>query len=191
VDEAVIGDLEETYRGSQSAWSFWRQTVCVLYACLVGELRVHTLSVVTCLAAGWLMVWEVAPAIVRVTIAAAFRSYRSYFENGGPLSPHSGDFIWILNFAILILINTAGGFAAVRWYNGQRRLLAVMFAVTVMCQRTLLLLWHSTAYDSSTAPLFFVFRPAGSTVITLIALESLAALAGGLAAVRGRQASAP
>jgi hypothetical protein len=189
VDEAVIGDMQETYRESQSAWWFWREAFCALYASVLGELRVHVLSVVACLAFGLLMVYEVAPAIVRITIVAAVRSYdRSYFENGGLPPPHSGDFIWILNFAILIFTNMAGGFAAVRLYNGRLRLLAIMFAVTVVCQRLLFFLWNSTAYDPSTASLYFMFGPAGSTVITIIALESMAALAGGLAATHRRQA---
>jgi len=188
VHEAVIGDLQETYRDGQSVWWFWRQAVYALYASIVGELRIHALSVVACLTAGWLMVWEVAPAIVRFTLVAALRFYdRSYFENGGLPPPHSGDFIWIVNFLILIFTNMTGGFAAVRWHTGQRRLLAIIFAVTVVCQRLLFFFWHSTAYDPSTAPLYFVFRPAGPTVITLIVVESMAALAGGLIATHRRQ----
>ena len=179
VDDAVIGDLEETHRGIQSGWRFWRETVGALYAAIVGEIRIRPVSVVACLAAGWLMAWQIAPAIVRVTIAAAIRSYdHSYFANGRLPPPHSGDFIWMLNFAILIFINTVSGFAAARWHNGRRRLLALMFAATVVGQRVLLFLWHSAAYDPSTTPLYFVFRPAGQTVITLIALESMAALVG-------------
>jgi hypothetical protein len=189
IDEAVIGDLEEASRTRQATYWFWRQVVSVVNKSIVGELRVHALSVIACLAAGWFVVWEVAPAIVRVTIVAAIRSYdHSYFESGGLPPPHSGDFIWILNFAILIFTNMAGGFAAVRLYDGRRRLLAIMFAVIVVCQRLLFFVWHSTAYDPSTAPLYFVFRPAGQTLITLIALESMAALAGGLAATQRRPA---
>jgi hypothetical protein len=188
IDEAVIGDLEETSRTRLSTYWFWRQVVSVVNKSIVGELRVHALSVIASLAAGWFVVWEVAPAIVRVTIVAVVRSYdRAYFQNGGLPPLHSGDFIWILNFSILFFTNMVGGFAAVRLYNGQRRLLAIMFALMVVCQRLLFFVWHSRAYDPSTAPLYFVFRPSGQTVITLIALESMAALAGGLAATQRRQ----
>jgi hypothetical protein len=189
VDDAVIGDVEETCRVSQSGWRFWREAVGALYAAIIADLRDHPLSVLACLVAGWLMVWEVAPVIVRVTITAAIRSYRSYFEYGGPPAPHSGDFIWILNFLILIFTNTVGGFAAVRWHTGQQQLLAIIFAATVMCQRMLLALWLSTAYDPSTTALFLMFRPVGSTVITLVALESMTALVGGMMAARRRKAS--
>ena len=189
VGEVVIGDLEETYRDGQSGWSLCRETVGALYAAIVGELRVHPLSVLACLTAGWLMIWEIAPATLRTTVISAVRAYdHSYFENGGLPPPHSGDFIWIVNFAILIFTNAAGGFAAVRWHTGRRRLLAIMFAATVMCQRVLLALWLSTAYDPSTAALFFMFRPVGPTVITLIVLESMTAFAGGVMAARWRKA---
>jgi hypothetical protein len=191
VDEPVIGDMEETYQRGRSQWSLWREAVGALYAAMVGELRLHPVSVLACLAAGWLMIWEVAPAVIGVTIVAAVRSYdHSYFENGGMPPPHSGDFIWIVNFAILTFTNTAGGFAAVRWHTGQQRLLAIMFAATVMVQRMLLALLLSTAYDPSTARLYFVFRPVGATVVTLIALESMAALGGGMGAARSRKAPA-
>ena len=188
IDEAVIGDLEEASRTRQATYWFWRQVVSVVNKSIVGELRVHALSVIACLAAGWFVVWEVAPAIVRVTIVAAIRSYdHSYFESGGLPPPHSGDFIWMLNFSIVIFTNTMGGFAAVLWHKGRRRLLAVMFAATVAGQRLLLAIWLSAAYDPSTAALYYMFRPVGWTVVTLIAVESMAALAGGLAATQGRR----
>jgi len=189
--DAIEGDLAEVYQAGRSSWWYWRQLIGVIIGSIVREVRTHHVSVIACLIAGCLVAWQVAPMIVRFTIMSAIRSYdRLYFANGGLPPPHSGDFIWLVNVAILIFTNAAGGFAATRWHRGQRRLVAVMFVAAVVMQRTLLFVWNSTVYDPSAVQLYFMFRPVGATVIALITLESLAALAGGVAGARGRIASA-
>lgn len=115
LDEGAVGDLREEFESGKSCAWYWRQVAGVVWAALVREIRVHPIALVVCVVIRSFVSWDVAPAVVRFTIDAPFRSYtRRYFAHEGVLPPLFWPVNWIFNFAINFGANALGGFAAVR-----------------------------------------------------------------------------
>jgi hypothetical protein len=187
LDEGAVGDLREEFESGKSCAWYWRQVAGVVWAALVREIRVHPIALVVCVVIGSFVSWEVAPAVVRFTIDAAFRSYtRRYFAHEGVLPPLFWPVNWIFNFAINFGANALGGFAAVRFYRGYRPLMVFSFATIVACQHIALVV---TVYDAAAVPPHYVFDPVLPLNVAVLVVPPMGALVGGMFGAR-RQATA-
>ena len=189
-NESLVGDLAEAYRGGRSDLWYWRQAVGAIVTGGIREVQAHPVAVIRSLLIGWTTVWVLG--FHRVNLAVGFdqwlfeRGVRWFYLHGYGLRP-APWVIWVIG----AFSHAFGGTLAVRYYHGHRRLMAVVYAGTVLCVDSLL--FGRWIYQTATTPPpsygEVVYAPIPVVTIALVVMPA-AALLGGLWAAGTRSSRA-
>ena len=179
-NESLVGDLAEAYREGRSDLWYWRQVVGAIVTAGIREVQAHPVAVIRSLLIGWMAVWVLG--FYSGNFAVGFdqwlfeRGVRWFYMHGYGLRP-APWVIWVIG----AFSHAFGGTLAVRYYHGHRRLMAVIYAGTVLCVDSLLFgrwIYHT----ATTPPPYYgdvVYAPIPVVTIALVVMPA-AALLGGL-----------
>jgi hypothetical protein len=179
-NDALVGDLAEGLQNGRSQRWYWRQSVGAIVAGGIREVQAHPVAVIRSLLIGWLAVWVLGFYSGNFAVSLDQwlfeRGVRWLYLHGYGLRP-APWVIWIIG----AFSHAFGGTLAVRYYHGHRRLMAVVYAGTVLCVD--ISLFGRWIYQTATTPPPYygevVYAPIPVVMIALVVMPA-AALLGGL-----------
>jgi hypothetical protein len=179
-NESLVGDLAEAYREGRSDLWYWRQAVGAIVTAGIREVQAHPVAVIRSLLIGWMAVWVLGFYSGNFAVSLDQwlfeRGVRWFYMHGYGLRP-AAWVIWVIG----AFSHAFGGTLAVRYYHGHRRLMAVVYAGTVLCVDIPLFgrwIYHTVM----TPPPYYgevVYAPIAVVTIALVVMPA-AALLGGL-----------
>jgi len=149
----------------------------------IREVQAHPVAVTRSLLIGWIAVWVLGFYSGNFAVSLDQwlfeRGVRWFYMHGYGLRP-AAWVIWVIG----AFSHAFGGTLAVRYYHGHRRLMAVVYAGTVLCVDSLL--FGRWIYQTATTPPPYygdvVYAPIAVVTIALVVMPGAALLGGRWAA---------
>ena len=198
-NDALAGDLAETYGQGRSRSWYWRQVVGAIFAASAREISTQPMAITRALVIGCVVAWGFSNYVVRIALDVDdwlfVRGFSWLYLHGYRLHVDP----WI----VAACCNVIGGYLAVRYYKGSRPVMAVVFSATILCANVVLFaLWlyhlETTAPSSQlkviNVPIVLSALPGPLAQLLQIATMAFgvmpaAALLGGLCAARTKSLS--
>lgn len=186
-DEALIGDLLETYRAGRSDWWYWRQVLSAVVIGVVVAVREHKLLPIRAIVIGWLAVWlygnYVGDSVL--FLARAVVNFGEFLFVTGLTDwfyVHDIDLPAIVVRATPPIVTTFVGMCASGWLVGYSHrstgpASVLIYCATVPLPAAATLAWQSVARGEYAGPPLVY-------VAALVWFVTASALIGGLWAVR-------
>ncbi len=198
-NDALAGDLAETYAQGRSRSWYWRQVVGAIFAASAREINTQPVAITRSLVVGCIVACGFSNYVVRIALDLD----RWLFERGFSWLYLHGYRFHSDPWMVAASCTVVGGYLAVRNYHGSRPVMAVVFSATILCANVVLFaLWlyhlETTAPSSQlkviNVPIVLSAFPGPLAQLLQIATMAFgvlpaAALAGGLWGARTRQAS--
>jgi hypothetical protein len=153
--DALEGDLAEGLRSGRSQRWYWRQVVGAILAGGYREIQAHPVAVARSFVMGWIVAWGFSNYAVLVALDLDqwlfVRGFGWFYLHGYRL--HLDP--WM----IAALCNALGGSLAVRYYQGQRSVMALVYAGTILCANIILFALWVYYIATTPPPILFLYVP--------------------------------
>jgi hypothetical protein len=189
-NDALTGDLAETYAQGRSRSWYWRQVVGAIFAASAREISTKPVAITRGLLIGCIVAWGFSNYVARIALDLD----KWLFVRGFSWLYLHGYRLHFDPWMVAACCNVIGGYLAVRYYKGSRPVMALVYSGTILSANVILFaLWvyhlETTVPPSHVNVANFTFVLSAypgplaqllQTATTAFGVMPAAALAGGL-----------